>query len=116
MLLVLEVDAVEPLDERRHEVAPRLLAVGDDVDAGVLLVEEREAHGVALALRERVAFELPRRPELIGLREPGGFRQAAGDRGGEQMGGHAVIPYRGRQARIIAGGRHDCRRQSGQAT
>ena len=50
VLLVLEVDAVEPLDERRHEMAARLLAVGDDVDAGLLLVEQREAHRVALAL------------------------------------------------------------------
>ena len=48
-LAVLEVDAVEAFDERRDEVTPRLLAVGHDVDARVLLIGDRQAHGVALA-------------------------------------------------------------------
>ena len=34
-LPVLEVDAVEALEKRRHEMPARLLAVGDDVDAGL---------------------------------------------------------------------------------
>ena len=37
-LLVFEVDAVQVLDERGHEMPARLLAVADDVDAGALLV------------------------------------------------------------------------------
>ena len=93
-LLVREVDAVQAFDERRHEVAARLLAIGDDVDARVLLVEERQAHRVLLALRERVAFELPRRPQRLGLGEPGGLRQAAGDRGAENL-GHGGTPLEG---------------------
>src|SRR5204863_87076 len=44
--LALEVDAVQPFDERGDEMTPRLLAVGHDVDAGVLLVEQRQADGV----------------------------------------------------------------------
>ena len=45
-------------------MAARLLAVGDDVDARVLLVAQHEPHRIALAFGERVAFELPRRPQL----------------------------------------------------
>ena len=36
--LVLEIDAVEAFDQRRHEMAARLLAIGDDVDSGALLI------------------------------------------------------------------------------
>jgi len=37
------------------EVLPRLLAVADDVDAGVLLLLEREDGGVALGVDQRLA-------------------------------------------------------------
>src|SRR6185503_20361395 len=67
-LPVLEVDAVQAFDERRDEMAARLLAVAHDVDAGSLLVSDDEAHSVALAFGERIAFELPRRPKRLGLR------------------------------------------------
>ena len=60
-----EIDAVERLDERRDEMPAGLLAVGHDVDAGVLLVAQHEAHRVALALGERVALEAPGRPQLV---------------------------------------------------
>ena len=60
---------------------------------GVLLVEQREPDRVALALRERLAFELPRRPQLVRLGEPGGLGQAAGD-GGLQVGVMAGGLYR----------------------
>ena len=53
--LVLEVDALDVLEEAVHEVLPRLLAVGDDVDAGVLLLLQPEQRRVALRLRELVA-------------------------------------------------------------
>ena len=79
-LLVLEIDAVEILDERRDEMAARLLAVADDVDAGLLLIADGEANCVALALGELRTFEQPRRPELIGRREPRRLGQASGDR------------------------------------
>ena len=48
-----EVDALEALDEAPHEVPARLLAVGDDVDAGRLLLAHGEGHRVAHALVER---------------------------------------------------------------
>ena len=70
---VLEIDAVEVLDEGGDEVAARLLAVGDDVDAGALLVAQHQAHGIALALGERLALEQPRRPELFGRASQAGF-------------------------------------------
>ena len=60
--LVLEVDAIEPFDECRHEVPARLLAVGHDVDAGTLLVAKDQSHGVALAFGERAAVEIPGGP------------------------------------------------------
>ena len=63
-----------------HEMLTRLLAVGDDVDAGILLHLQREQRRVALAFGERLAVEPPRRPQLARLGKPGGFRQTAGDR------------------------------------
>ena len=66
---------------------PRLLAVGDDVDAGLLLVLEGQAHGIAPALLERRALETPGRPQRFGRGEPRGFRQTAGDGGVEHSGG-----------------------------
>ncbi len=77
--LAVEIDALDRLEEAVHEVLPRLLAVGDDVDAGVLLRLQPEERRVALRLGERRAVELPARPELVRLGEPAGFRQAAGD-------------------------------------
>ncbi len=92
-LALLEIDAVELFEEAVDEMLAALLAVGDDVDAAVLLDLERREHRVAPALGERRAFEAPGRPELQGFGEPGRFRQAAGDRGGKQMiGWHGVPP------------------------
>jgi hypothetical protein len=54
---VLEVDALEALDQRRDEMPARLLAVADDVDAGSLLIGKRQAHRVALARSQALAFE-----------------------------------------------------------
>ena len=50
-----------------------LLAVGDDVDAGLLLIAQGQADGVALALLERRAREAPRRPERFRRGEPRGL-------------------------------------------
>ena len=86
-----EVDTVQPLDERGDKMAARLLAIGHDIDARVFLVEQREAHGVALSLLERVAFELPGRPERHGLRQPGGLGETAGN-GGRKEKRHRVGP------------------------
>ena len=79
--LVGEVDAVDEFEKAVHEMLARLLAVGDDVDAGVLLQLQREQRRVELAGREIGAREPPLRPQLVRLGEPGGFRQAAGDGG-----------------------------------
>src|SRR6266540_6100215 len=84
-----EVHAVQPLDEAPDEVTPRLLAVGDDVDAGLLLVAECQADGVALALLKRRALEAPGRPEGLRGGEPRGLWQTPGYGGVE----HPVAWY-----------------------
>ena len=75
-----EIDAVDACEKTVHEMLTRLLAVGDDVDAGILLNLQREQRRVALAFGERLAVEPPRGPQLARLGEPGRFRQTAGDR------------------------------------
>src|SRR5262249_30900408 len=65
----------------------RLLAVGDDVDAAILLQLEREHRRVALGVRECRTGGPPGRPQSIGLGEPGGLWQASGDGGRKE--GHA---------------------------
>ena len=45
-----------------HEMLARLLAVADDVDAGVFLQLDRQQRRVVLGARELFAFETPRRP------------------------------------------------------
>ena len=47
--LVGEVDAVDEFQKAVNEMLARLLAVGDDVDAGILLQLHREQRGVELA-------------------------------------------------------------------
>ena len=83
--LVLEIDALDPLEKSVHEMLARLLAVADDVDAAVFLQLDRENGGVALAAQEIVAGKPPWRPQPVGLGKPGGFRQRAGDGGLEHM-------------------------------
>ena len=95
-LLVLEIDAVERLDERRDEVPSRLLAVGDDVDAGALLVREHEPHRVALRFGEGVALEPPRRPEHTGIGQPVRLGQAAGDGRGQDLAHGAGVRWEAR--------------------
>ena len=82
--LVLKVDAFDELQKAVHEVLARLLAVGDDVDAGVLLLLQDEQRRVALGAREVFALEAPRRPEAVRLGEPEGLWQRAGDGGGKE--------------------------------
>ena len=74
----------EVLDERRDEVLTGLLAVADDVDAGrVAAPGRRRAARPACPRSTLLALQLPRRPEGLGFREPGGLRQAADDGGGQ---------------------------------
>ena len=79
--LVLEVDAFDRFEKAVHEVLAALLAVGDDVQAGVLLLLDPEQGGVALGLAQRIALLAPLRPQLLGFGEPAGFGQAAGKGG-----------------------------------
>ena len=76
-----EVDAVDAFEEAMDEMLARLLAVGDDVDAGVLLLLQDEQRGVALGLDQRLALLRPGRPQRLGLGQPERFGQAPGDRG-----------------------------------
>src|SRR3546814_14230497 len=79
--LLPEVDPLDFLEDAVDEMLAGLLAVGDDVDPGLGLVEQGEAHGVALGLLEpRGIPGGPRRPELFRLRKPCRLGQAAGDR------------------------------------
>ena len=68
--LPVEIDAVDEFEEAVDKMLARLLAVGDDVDAGILLLLEHEQRGVGLGGGERVAGELPFGPELVRLGEP----------------------------------------------
>ena len=81
--LVLEVDALDLLQKAVHEVLARLLAVADDVEAGVFLRLDPEQRRVGLGARELGTARLPVRPELVGFGEPGRLGQAAGDGGFE---------------------------------
>ena len=77
-LAIDEVEARDRLQEAMDEVLARLLALGDDVDAGVFLLHQNEARCVALGLVERVpGFGPPRRPQRLRLGEPGRLGQAA---------------------------------------
>ncbi len=101
------IDAVDLRQEAVDEVDAAHLAVAHDVDAGVLLHLEREERGVGLRLGERVgALRDPRRPEHLGLREPGGLRQAAGNGGLEHDGAPLPGSLRGIVGRGGAAGKN----------
>ena len=53
-----------------HEMLARLLAVADDIDAGIFLKLEREQRRVVFGVRQFFAFETPRRPQFVRRREP----------------------------------------------
>ena len=80
---MLEIDAFDPLEEAVDKVLARLLAVADDVDAGILLELDGKLRRVAFRVREGLTGLHPRRPQLVGLGEPGGFGQASSDSGVE---------------------------------
>jgi hypothetical protein len=76
---MLVVDAGEMLEIAGHEVTPRLLAIAQDVDAGTLLIANREPQRIALGFGQHVALDGPWRPQLARLREPRWFGQTADD-------------------------------------
>jgi hypothetical protein len=57
-----EIDPIDEFEKAMDEMLARLLAVGHDVDAAVLLQLEGEQRGVALGLVELGACHAPRRP------------------------------------------------------
>ncbi len=68
-----EIDAVDLREEAMDEMLPRLLAIGDDVDAGVFLFFQGKQRRVALRFGERVALLRPRRPKHFGFASQNGF-------------------------------------------
>src|SRR5262245_33307411 len=68
---------------------PRLLALGDDVDAAILLQLHREQGGIALGARKLLALRFPGRPQRIRLGEPFRLRKRACDGGWKQ---HESLP------------------------
>src|SRR5581483_6477095 len=68
------------LEKTVHEMLARLLAVRDDLDAGVFLGLEPEERGVALGLCQLLAAGAPGGPKLSRFGEPPRLRQAAGNR------------------------------------
>jgi len=93
-----EIDAVHEVEEAVDEMLSRLFAIGDDVDAGILLQLDGDEGRIALAGLEVFARKSPRRPQLVGLGEPGRLRQAAGDAGLEHL-----FPF---QRRVCSGPLH----------
>ncbi len=61
-----EIDALDPLQEAVDEMLARLLALGDDVDAGILLQLDRQHRGVALGAGELVAFDFQGAHSMFG--------------------------------------------------
>src|SRR5262245_2459018 len=68
--LVCEIDAFDIFEEAVDEMLTRLLAIGDDVDTGVLLLLDGEDGGIALRLIEFRTGGAPWCPQLVGLCEP----------------------------------------------
>src|SRR5688572_13443291 len=85
--LAAEVDALDELEETVHEMLARLLAVADDVDAGVFLLLQPEQRRVPLGALELGARRFPRRPELLRFGEPSRLGEASCEGGFEHVRG-----------------------------
>ena len=79
------------------EAFAALLAVGEDVEADVLLLAQRDDGGVVLRLAQRLALEPKHGAAAIGRGEPGGPRKAADGRGRERWKLHGLDRGAGRQ-------------------
>ena len=84
-----KIDTLDVFEKAVHKVLTRLLAIGDDIDPGVLLLLDHQQRGVALRLNERLALQLPTRPQYPRLGQPSRFRQAARDRRLK----HVTLPF-----------------------
>src|SRR4051812_32054890 len=74
-----EVDAVDEFEEAVHEMLTRLLAVRNDIDAGILLRLDPQERRVALCALELGARASPGGPELLRFGQPLRLRQASRD-------------------------------------
>ena len=64
-----------------YKVLAALLTIAHDVEACVFLLFDPQQGRIGLGLLQLRAGQLPLRPELFGLRQPGGFWQTASDSG-----------------------------------
>ena len=71
--LVGEIDALDLLQEAVDEMLAGLLALGDDVDAGILLQLDRQHGGVALGAGELVALDFQGAHSMLGSASHSGF-------------------------------------------
>jgi len=65
-----KIDTLDVFEKAVHEVLTRLLAIGDNIDPGILLLLQRQQCRVALCLNERLTLQLPRRPQRARLGQP----------------------------------------------
>ena len=130
---ILQVDAVERGGEPVGVAFPPLLAVGDDVEAGALLVADGEHGGVVLRLLEQVGLDPPQivephpRHDLgqpLPVDQPVGLRIGTDQAGGKEHCGvlrsislrlpHRVVsrfPQRGDAEKLATAGCHESRAQ-----
>ena len=96
------IDTVDLFQKAVDEMLAGLLALGDDIDPGILLQLHGQHGGVALGAGEFIALGFPGRPQRIGLGQPFRLRQRTGDRGWKQ---HGSLPegYRLRLCAMFAG-------------
>ena len=87
--LVGEIDAFDLFQKTVDEVLPRLLALGDDVDAGIFLQFDRQNRRVALGTGQLLTLGLPGRPQRVRLGQPFRFWQGACNGGWKQ---HENLP------------------------
>src|SRR5690606_24793677 len=81
-----KLDALDVAVEREIEIEPRLLAIGDDIEAGTHLIMDGGDHGVVLDLTHvRAAEDV----EVLARKlEPAGKRVTADDGGAKRTGLH----------------------------
>ncbi len=91
---VIDLDAGQPLGEVVDHVVALQLAVGDDVDAGDLLILDRRLARRFVHVVEIVAADLALQVVVLGALEPGGHRVAADDGGGQEGQSHACLVAR----------------------
>src|SRR5271166_3321435 len=75
-----KIDTLDVFEKPMDKVLSRLLAVCDDIDAGVLLLLQRQQGRIALGFTERLTLRPPRGPQHPRFGQPSRLRQAARNR------------------------------------